>query len=69
MSLYTNTQPYSNCRGEDGEPVVLKVGTTFKLVCYESYGVSLENIDDKGEKVVTSMNLDVFNAIFKEVDL
>ena len=68
MSLYTNTQPFS-CISKDGKPVISSPGTTFKLICYDSFGVHVEVLDESREKMSFSINLDVFKTVFKEVDL
>lgn len=64
MSIYTNIKPFSPMHGKDG-PEIMKEGTTFKLLCYDQWGVKLET---KSKEIVT-VNLDVFNLVFKEVEL
>ena len=68
MSIYTNTQRFSYMHNEDGA-VVLPCGSTFKLICYESFGILFEAVAEDGKKVRISVNLDIFQLIFKEVDL
>lgn len=68
MSIYTNTKPYSYMHGDSG-PIIIPPGTTFKLICFESFGAILEVATDSREKEKFNVNLDVFNLVFKEVDL
>ena len=64
MSIYTNTKPYSFMFGKDG-PQILEAGTTFKFLCYDQSGVVLETKN----KETLGMSLDIFNLVFKEVEL
>ena len=68
MRLYTNIKPYSYIFGTNG-PEFLKPGTTFKFLGYDSLGVVLEAMDKDKKTNWMTVNTEVFEIVFVEVDL
>lgn len=74
MKLYTNIMPFSFKWGKDNKPEFVEVGTTFAVLGADFNGIILKLVSeindnkDDNNNIVSSINIEVFKVVFKEVE-